>query len=55
MEPKKTEKERSVCPYCEEEIIQAAFPYCQACPSCLIARRYGLWQILTQQNRLIKC
>ena len=31
MEPKKTEKERSVCPYCEEEIIQASFPYCQAC------------------------
>jgi len=35
MEPKKTEKERSVCPYCEEEIVQASFPYCQACKATL--------------------
>ena len=31
MESNKREKERSVCPYCEEEIVQASFPYCQAC------------------------
>ena len=31
MAPKKKEKESSVCPYCEVEIIQSSFPYCQAC------------------------
>ncbi len=27
----KTEKERHFCPYCDEEIIQADFSYCQSC------------------------
>jgi predicted amidophosphoribosyltransferase len=24
-------KEHRFCPYCEEEIAEAAFPYCEAC------------------------
>ena len=24
-------KERLFCPYCEEEIVEALFPYCQVC------------------------
>jgi hypothetical protein len=27
----KAEKERLFCPYCEEEIAEASFPYCQVC------------------------
>jgi len=30
-EKKKAEKVRRFCPYCDEEIAEAAFPYCQAC------------------------
>ncbi len=40
-EKKKAAKRRLVCPYCDEEIAEASFPYCQAChvevfhcPSC---------------------
>ena len=29
-EPKEKER-RPVCPYCEEEILMAEFPYCQPC------------------------
>ncbi|MFQ6121624.1 MAG: zinc ribbon domain-containing protein [Dehalococcoidales bacterium] len=25
------EKEHYFCPYCEEEIVEISFPYCQAC------------------------
>ncbi len=28
---RKAERERRFCPYCDEEIAEAAFPYCQAC------------------------
>lgn len=28
---RKLEKEHCCCPYCEEEIAKASFPYCQAC------------------------
>ena len=28
---RKAEKERHFCPYCDEEIAETAFPYCQAC------------------------
>ena len=28
---KKTERERCLCPYCEEEVVAASSPYCQAC------------------------
>ena len=27
----KLEKEHRFCPYCEEEIAEASFPYCKAC------------------------
>ena len=27
----KPEKERHFCPYCDDEIAEAAFPYCQVC------------------------
>ena len=27
----KPEKERRFCPYCDEEIAETPFPYCQAC------------------------
>jgi len=27
----KAKKERLFCPYCEEEIAEASFPYCQVC------------------------
>ncbi len=27
----KTDEERRFCPYCDSEIAEAAFPYCQAC------------------------
>ena len=27
----KTDKERLFCPYCDEEIAKASFPYCQVC------------------------
>ena len=27
----KPEKERLFCPYCDREIAEAAFPYCQVC------------------------
>ena len=27
----KSEKERRSCPYCDEEIVEISFPYCQAC------------------------
>jgi Zn-finger nucleic acid-binding protein len=27
----KPTRERLFCPYCEEEIAEASFPYCQAC------------------------
>jgi len=30
-EERKPEKERPFCPYCDEEIAEASFPYCQAC------------------------
>ena len=29
-EPKEKER-RCLCPYCEEEILTAVFPYCQPC------------------------
>jgi RNA polymerase subunit RPABC4/transcription elongation factor Spt4 len=29
-EPKEKERKR-VCPYCEEEILMAEFPYCRPC------------------------
>jgi hypothetical protein len=25
------EKPRLFCPYCDEEVMEASFPYCQAC------------------------
>ena len=28
---RKSEKERCFCPYCDAEIAEASFPYCQAC------------------------
>ena len=28
---RKAEKERRFCPYCDEELAEASFPYCQAC------------------------
>ncbi|MFC1962312.1 zinc-ribbon domain-containing protein [Chloroflexota bacterium] len=28
---KKLERESRFCPYCDEEIAEAAFPYCEAC------------------------
>ncbi|MBI2979224.1 MAG: zinc ribbon domain-containing protein [Chloroflexi bacterium] len=28
---KKLEKENRFCPYCDEEIAEASWPYCQAC------------------------
>ena len=28
-EPK--EKKKRICPYCEEEILEAGFPYCKPC------------------------
>ena len=30
-EERKAEKERRFCPYCDEEIAEVSFPYCQAC------------------------
>ena len=30
-EKKKAEKRRLVCPYCDDEIAEESFPYCQAC------------------------
>lgn len=27
----KSKKARLCCPYCDEEVMQADFPYCQAC------------------------
>ncbi|MFC1894260.1 zinc ribbon domain-containing protein [Chloroflexota bacterium] len=30
-EPKKAEKERRFCPYCDEEIAEVSFPYCGSC------------------------
>lgn len=30
-ERKKVEPERRHCPYCDEEIAEASFPYCHAC------------------------
>ena len=27
----KVEKEHRFCPYCDEEIAEASFPYCEAC------------------------
>ncbi len=27
----KTTGEKRFCPYCDEEIAEAAFPYCEAC------------------------
>ncbi len=27
----KPEKESRFCPYCDEEIVEISFPYCQAC------------------------
>ncbi len=30
-EMRKAEKVRHFCPYCDEEIAEASFPYCQAC------------------------
>ena len=30
-EKKIPEKERRFCPYCDEEIAEAQFPYCDAC------------------------
>lgn len=27
----KVEKERCLCPYCEEELIVATMPFCRAC------------------------
>lgn len=28
---KKAKEERCLCPYCEVELIEAHFPFCQAC------------------------
>jgi len=28
---RKPEKEHHFCPYCDEEIAEASFPYCQVC------------------------
>ena len=28
---KTSQKKRKFCPYCDEEILKASFPYCQAC------------------------
>lgn len=28
---RKSEKHTQTCPYCEEEILEASFPYCQTC------------------------
>ena len=28
---RKPEKKRLFCPYCDEEVMKAVFPYCQAC------------------------
>ncbi len=28
---RKPEKEHRFCPYCDEEIMEASFPYCQVC------------------------
>jgi predicted amidophosphoribosyltransferase len=30
-EKKKVEKKKLFCPYCDAEIAEAAFPYCNAC------------------------
>jgi len=30
-EEKKIEREPRFCPYCDEEIAEASFPYCGAC------------------------
>jgi len=34
-EPKKKERRR-FCPYCEEEILSAGFPYCRPCSVTLL-------------------
>jgi predicted amidophosphoribosyltransferase len=31
MAREKEKKMRLCCPYCDEEIVEADFPYCQAC------------------------
>ena len=31
METKEKEERRLFCPYCDEEIMAASFPYCQIC------------------------
>ena len=28
---RKVEREQCFCPYCDEEIAEASFPYCEAC------------------------
>lgn len=28
---KKTKEQRCICPYCEEELVDASSPLCQAC------------------------
>ena len=30
-EQPKSDEMRCICPYCEEEILTAGFPYCQRC------------------------
>ncbi len=30
-EERKVEKEHRTCPFCDEQIAEASFPYCQAC------------------------
>ena len=30
-EEPKTEKKKRLCPYCDDEIGEASFPYCKAC------------------------
>ena len=31
MSEERKEKEKPTCPYCEQEILTAKFPYCQPC------------------------
>lgn len=45
---KKVTKSHLACPFCEEEIAEAAFPYCEACKVEL--RRCPKCQTVVERN-----
>jgi hypothetical protein len=50
---KSAKEERCICPYCEEELIVANLPYCQAC--AIVFRQCVRCQITVLDKEAANC